>query len=131
MWTQFYDMHSGGGSKEKYELIYIEAPQSEAEIIFYNRFGHNPNRITCTCCGNDYSISEDESLAQLTAFHRNCDYDSSLKQYVEKPNTRYGNNQLISLNDYIKQEDVLVIKSEEIKSDERLGQLPEQGYIWH
>ena len=131
MWTQFYDMHSGGGSKEKYELIYIEAPQSEAEIIFYNRFGHNPNRVSCTCCGNDYSISEDESLGQLTAFHRNCDFDSGLGRYVELPNTRYGNKEIVTLAQYMQQSDVLIIKSEDIKAVERIGELPAQGYIWH
>jgi len=59
MWTRFYDMHSGGGAKEKWELIFIEAPEDEAISIFYNRFGHNPNRVSCTCCGADYSIYED------------------------------------------------------------------------
>jgi len=51
------DMHSGGDLKEKWQYIYIEAPEEEAKVIFYNRFGHNPNRVTCTCCGKDYSIS--------------------------------------------------------------------------
>lgn len=72
MWTGFMDMHSGGDSKEQWEYIYIEAPQNEAEIIFYNRFGHNPNRVTCTCCHEDYKTSENESLAQLTGYQRGC-----------------------------------------------------------
>ena len=29
MWTLFWDMHSGGGSKEKWTMIYIEAPEDE------------------------------------------------------------------------------------------------------
>lgn len=63
MWTEFMDMHSGGGTKEEpYEYIFIEAPREEAIIIFYNRFGHNPERVTCTCCGDDYSITEYETL---------------------------------------------------------------------
>ena len=74
VWTRFMDMHSGGGTKEPpYEYIYIEAPESEARVIFYNRFGHNPERVTCSCCGDDYSISEEETLQQITAFERNCD----------------------------------------------------------
>lgn len=72
MWTLFWDMNSGGGRKEKWPQIYIEAPEDEAKVIFYNRFGHNPERVTCTCCGQDYSISSDRSLEQLSAFHRGC-----------------------------------------------------------
>ena len=45
-WTNFHDMYSGGGLKEKpYTYIYIEAPEVEARTIFYNRFGHNPDRV--------------------------------------------------------------------------------------
>ena len=73
MWTRFWDMHSGGSLKEKpYSHIYIEAPKEEACLIFFNRYGHNPNRVTCTCCGEDYSIDTHESLAQLTGFERGC-----------------------------------------------------------
>jgi hypothetical protein len=72
-WTQFWDMHSGGGQKEeKWSMIYIEAPIDEAKVIFYNRFGHNPERVTCTCCGEDYSISESKWFSQLSGFHRGC-----------------------------------------------------------
>ena len=72
MWTRFMDMHSGGGQKEDWAKIYIAAPEDEAIIIFYNRFGHSPKRVSCTCCGEDYSISEHENLAQLTGYDRNC-----------------------------------------------------------
>jgi hypothetical protein len=128
-WTQFWDMHSGGGSKEKWEHIYINAPEKEAKIIFYNRFGHNPDRITCTCCGNDYSISEGESLAQMTAFHRGCDYVAG--EYVEVPDTKYDENKkLITLEDYLKSKDVHVIYDKDISPQERIGEVPEQGYVW-
>ena len=60
------DMHSGGKCKEEpFEHIYIEAPQEEAELIFFNRYGHNPNRVSCTCCGEDYNISEDMGTQYL------------------------------------------------------------------
>lgn len=73
MFTQFWDMHSGGGTKEEpYDMIFIEAPLEEAKIIFYNRFGHNPERVTCTCCGEDYSIDEYITLKRATAYHRGC-----------------------------------------------------------
>lgn len=58
-WTQFWDMHSGGGLKEEpYNMIYIEAPEDVAKTIFFNKFGHNPERVSCTCCGDDYGIYE-------------------------------------------------------------------------
>ena len=74
-WTHFHDMHSGGGLKiEPYSHIFIEAPQEEAELVFYNRFGRNPHRVTCSCCGEDYSVSEETTLEQATAYHRGCDF---------------------------------------------------------
>lgn len=73
-WTHFWDMHSGGGQKAPWQHIYIEAPEAEAKVIFYNRFGHNPERVTCTCCGNDYSVSEAETLAEASGYQRGCDY---------------------------------------------------------
>lgn len=69
-WTQFMDMHSGGPQKEQFAYCYIEAPEDEAKRVFYARFGHNPDRVSCTCCGSDYSISEYESLEQATAYNR-------------------------------------------------------------
>lgn len=158
MWTQFWDMHSGGGTKEApYEKIYIEAPEKEAKVIFYNRFGHNPERVTCTCCGDDYSISEEETLEQLTAYHRNCDYAYFDKNGKEVPKNEawvsgkglkkgYSNGYVerakvydfdksykvehIPLSDYVKQKDVLVIYAKDIKPNERIGEVPEQGYVW-
>ena len=108
MFTLFYDMHSGGGLKEgTYQFIVIEAPQEEAEVIFQNRFGHNPNRVSCTCCGSDYSIDTGESLADL--YH--------IKKSYER--------------DYIDVEgDYLLIRAHEIKPEERTGELREQGYVW-
>lgn len=57
-WTQFFDLCSGGSEKERWGIIYIEAPEDEARVIFYNRFGHSPDRVTCACCGSDYSVYE-------------------------------------------------------------------------
>lgn len=96
--THFWDMHSGGSQKLDWDKIVIEAPQAEAEIVFYNRFNRNPNRVTCSCCGSDYSISEFDSLA-------------------EAENYQKGNS-------------LLVIKSDEIKDSERVGDVPSEGYVW-
>lgn len=129
MWTQFWDMHSGGSQKLEWTKIYIEADEDEAKIIFYNMFGRNPNRITCTCCGDDYSISSDESLAQLTGYHRNCAYKGH--KYIEKPNRTYNKNaQLIKLKDYVMRDDVMVVYKSAIEDAHRIGTVPEQGYVW-
>ena len=141
------DMHSGGGTKEPpYEYIYIEAPREEAELVFYHRFGHNPHRVTCTCCGEDYEISEGGDLKQLTGYNRGCawlvpidkDQHKSLGcielgedippgYTARKPSY----DEYITLEQYLAKFNVLVIRAEEISPEERVGQLPEEGYIWH
>lgn len=146
-WTLFWDMHSGGGTKEKdYDKIYIEAPETEAEVIFYNRFGHSPRRVSCTRCGDHYSISEEESLEQLSAFHRGCDgsYVNEKGEKVSeeeawvfrggvKPGYSYKyfeTSNSIPLEKYLKQNEVLVIYDIDINDNERVGEVPEQGYVW-
>lgn len=120
-WTRFMDMSSGGSTKEPpYEYIYIEAPEAEAKVIFYNRFGHNPERVTCTCCGEDYSISEEPSLAQASA------YDRNEPSYTARPTPP----PVLTVEEYQAKPEVLVIPASEISDDERLGDVPEQGYIW-
>ena len=141
MWTQFWDMNSGGGTKEPQSQIYIEAPEDEACRVFYNRFGHSPHRVSCTCCGADYSVSEEPTLREITGYQRNCDYvtDPSGKEscYFEpdvvspkgwKVDPGYGDH--VPLEDYVQQDDVLVIREDEIADHERMGEIPEQGYVW-
>lgn len=132
MWTRFMDMHSGGRLKEKNaEYIFIEAPENEAKVIFYNRFGHNPERVSCTCCGDDYSISEEADLAQATAFERGCAYDKDAKAYVERSESpKRSWRPYKSVDEYLKDAKTLIIKADEIKSEERKGSVPEQGYVW-
>lgn len=128
MWTCFWDMHSGGGKKEQWSMIYIEAPEEEAKVIFYNRFGHNPEHVTCKCCGEDYSIDEWESLEDATGFHRGCTYDRSLNKYIDKPNLgAYPKYQ--TLDEYLKSDDVLAISADEIKDEERVGEVFDEGYV--
>jgi hypothetical protein len=121
MFTRFWDMHSGGSLKEKWQMIYIEAPESEAKIIFYNRFGHHPYRITCSCCGEDYSINECDTLKEATAFHRGCDWND--EGYIESP--RAG-HQYQTIEQYQENSDVLIIRKKDITSEEREGTLPEE-----
>ena len=100
MWTAFMDMHSGGGTKEgSFERIYIEAPEEEAHVIFYNRFGHSPSRVSCTCCGEDYSTTMYDTLEEAMA------------SAGARP--------------------TLVIPASDIRAAERVGTVPEQGYVWH
>lgn len=127
-WTHFWDMHSGGSQKEEWHHIFIEAPEHEAEIIFQNRFGHNPHRVTCTCCGSDYSVSEEDDLLQATGYHRNCVY-SSEKGYMEAPSGKaYCPYQ--TLEEFEERDDVLIIPAGDIKPEEREGSLRQQGYVW-
>jgi len=137
------DMASGGGRKEKgLDYIYIEAPEEEAKVIFYNRFGHNPDRVSCTCCGADYSISSEEDLAQITAFERGCrmanfdrfgnevdDYKKGVMHlYVEAQGAHYRPYQ--TLEEWQLSSKALFIHASEIKPEEREGEVPEQGYVW-
>lgn len=160
-WTQFMDMHSGGGTKEEpYQHIYIEAPEDEAKTIFYNRFGHSPDRVTCTCCGSDYSVSESPTLRQATAYERNCraletprnpetgryqqpddpwfqehyylepGEESEARQRGYKLSDWPTHGAHITLEEYVARGSVLVIAASEIKDDERTGEVPSQGYVW-
>jgi hypothetical protein len=128
MWTKFWDMHSGGSQKEEQQFIFIEASEDEAKAIFYNRFGHNPERVTCTCCGDDYSISEDESLEQITAYHRNCAYGEN--GYLEYQNTEYPLGNYQTLEQFLSGKTAIAIYANEIKPEEKIGDVPEQGYVW-
>jgi hypothetical protein len=84
VWTRFYDMNSGGGQKLDWGVIFIEAPVDEAEALFVERFGRDPQHVTCDCCGSDYSICEYNTLAEATAFERGCDWDSAARRFIEQ-----------------------------------------------
>lgn len=151
--TRFMDMHSGGGTKEPpYQYIYIEAPEDEACRIFYGRFGHNPERVTCTCCGEDYSISEVGTLEEATAYERGCAYvyrrpdGSECPQwegwvvgngrakgytagYEERPSGESW-KKYKTLDQYLASDSVLVIQADQIKPEWRVSDVPEQGYVW-
>jgi hypothetical protein len=136
------DMSSGGGCKEDFSYLYIEAPEDEAISIFYSRFGHNPNRVSCTCCGQDYSISCDEDLGQLTGYDRRCISASNGKEHKYFENKEdipegwkmyeynYNTCPAQSLKEYLSEDHVKVIYKDEIKSEERHAHVPEQGYVW-
>lgn len=155
LWTCFMDMHSGGGLKEDYSYIYIQAPQDEAEVIFYNLFGHSPNRVTCTCCGEDYSIGEHKSFADASGFERGCkslmpQRDPDTKKYIplpediktyweadEEPPAGFEFDERFSIHAeyfpvdaYLKHKDVKVVFAEDIPDSAREGEVPQEGYVW-
>lgn len=155
MWTHFMDMHSGGGQKLDWAHIFIEAPEAEAKVIFYNRFKRNPERVTCTCCGEDYSISESADLAQATAFERGCDYayvlpDGTEKtdedwqslpldqrrelgqhgRYIERKSRRFAFHEYQTLEDYMKRADVHFIPASHVEPYEKTGDVPAEGFVW-
>jgi hypothetical protein len=143
-WTQFWDMHSGGGLKEDpYHYIYIEAPEWEARLIFYNKFGHSPDRVSCTCCGEDYSIDEHESLFQATGYHRHCWYAHRGRKgkYVAPGKVPKGwkcdrkpvgipSDKYQTMKEYEARKDVLIIRKKDIRPCWRKGEVPQEGYVW-
>jgi hypothetical protein len=128
-WTRFWDMHSGSGLKEQAAHIYIEAPEYEARSVFFSRFGHDPDRVSCTCCGPDYMVSEGDDIAQLTAFHRGCAEDEATGLYVERWDGKSW-APYMTLDEYGKREDVLIILARDIEPAERTVDVPRQGYVW-
>jgi len=124
VWTYFRDSHTGGriklsvldsmGKSHEIEDIYIEAPKAEASVVFFNRFGINPEQISCTCCGDDYMI-DDEA---------NESYIDGIDDF-EDDGFRTG---CLSRNFGRKK---IVIKSYDIAPHEREGHLPVSGWVWH
>jgi hypothetical protein len=124
------DMHSGGGQKLSHAKILIEASEAEAEIIFQNRFGRNPHRVTCTCCGPDYSITESATLEDATGYDRGCLWSSELDRYVDEPDASYRGKRYQTLDQYLASDAALVIRKDEIKPEERIGDLHLEGWVW-
>jgi hypothetical protein len=130
-WTRFWDMNSGGRQKEKWDMIYIEASREIAERVFYARFGHNPNRVTCTCCGSDYSIDEEASLEEATGYQRGCKWSDKKSCYVEEQNDKSYARKYQTLESYLKDnKGVLIIYASDIKENETIYDPPEEGYVW-
>lgn len=131
MWTLFWDMHSGGGTKEgDYDKIYIEAPKKEAVNIFYRKFHHSPFRVSCTCCGEDYTLSESKSLEDASAYHRDCKFDKETDGYTEESEGK-SYSHYKTIEEYCNLPNVLIIRKEDITDREREEvDIPEEGYVW-
>ena len=71
MWTKFYDMHSGGDAKTEWEVIVFEAKKKDAIKYANWKWGIHPDNVTCTCCGEDFSVSTYETLDDAVKFQLN------------------------------------------------------------
>lgn len=151
MWTRFMDMHSGGGTKlvingQKKQLIFIEAPEDQAKAVFYARFGHNPERVSCTCCGEDYSIQSEDTFVQASAWDRGCEYVESIElrnegRYIERGQpipegfqpSRFSApvaREYRTVTEFLQDPEIFVIPADSITVDERNASVPQQGYVW-
>lgn len=59
-WTRFYDLHGGGGRKTDFNEIWIEADRDDAIRIFEEKLDYDPTTSSCSCCGPDFSIGEED-----------------------------------------------------------------------
>ena len=145
MWTHFWDMHSGGRQKLAWGHIYIEADEKTAKSVFYARFDRNPDRVTCTCCGGDYNVDEYATLQEATAYQRGCAWDKETGNYAEHVGPETYARKYMTLEDYEalgratddndNDDDpiagrVLIIRKDEITPEQKLRDVPQQGYVW-
>lgn len=157
--TLFWDTHSHGTQKEKWSKIYIEAPEDIARKVFFAKFQHNADRVSCTCCGPDYSVSEDDTFAEASAYHRNVPHaynpknkdeygdiepgESLPKGWVWGESTlikakcqRFENGRFddtMSVEYYLRNGDCLFIDKKEVEDIlSQVGQvdIPRQGWVW-
>lgn len=153
-WTLFWDMHSGGGTKvAPWDKIYVEAPEDDARTFFQRRFDRDPDHVTCDCCGPDYAVSQEESLAQVSGYHRNLrcvetkrgpdgrymndDPNVRYLEEGEEPPEGYGICQIstiarryhkpLTLEEYEAQPEVLIVRRDEVLSVLRMNKATEGG----
>jgi hypothetical protein len=83
--TRFMDMHSGGHLKTPYTHIYIDEPIGEAIRTFKELFKHDPDNVTCKCCGEDFIYEEYSSLEEATAYDRDCKWTGKKYDLKDAP----------------------------------------------
>jgi hypothetical protein len=105
MWTEFWDMHSGGSLKTPFHYIYIEAPMEKAIVVFQNVFKISPLETACECCGRNFAIDGSPSMEEATKFHRK------------------GRSVLQSLEDFEKSSDVKIIREKDLKPEDFEGEI--------
>lgn len=139
-WTLFWDMHSGGGQKLDWGLIFIEAPEAEAASVFYTKFRRDPHCMTCSCCGDDYAISESPTLEEASGYHRGLrfvDLGHGEGRYLEPdevaPEGRISTSWRgvgQTLDEWLARGEAKVVWAFEITDAERTAEVPRRGYIW-
>jgi len=115
MWTKFYDMHSGGDAKTEWEVIVFEAKKKDAIKYANWKWGIHPDNVTCTCCGEDFSVSTYETLEQAVEFH--------LEWGVHE-----GKPTELALRN-----DILVVPASELEETRKLWKkhtITRKGYVW-
>lgn len=97
-WYRYMDMSSGGGQKTEWGHIYVEAnTRGEADAVFEDRTGRSPYYVTCSCCGEDYSVTEDDTLEEAS------EYDRRDKRNPVR---------FVPVDEYAARPDVLIIRKE-------------------
>jgi len=122
--TKFHDMHSGGKLKTDYDHIYIEAPREQAIEFFKSWFNRRPRNVTCSCCGEDFSVTQYEDLAQATAYERNCrfervDGEQGGGHWVEEPDT-WSNGEkkdYSTVQEYLGQQNIAFFSVEDVENE--------------
>jgi hypothetical protein len=103
-------MSSGGGTKvDNYDYILIEADsERQGRDIFEERFDRDPENVTCSCCGSDYSIQGYDTLEEASAYDRHCEY---IREGADKGYDL--STAKVTIEDYEAREDVLIIRKEQ------------------
>lgn len=108
-WTIFEDAYADGKLKFKdYEWIIVEGSEETALPLFMKMTKVDPKRVTCTCCGQHFSIREYDSVFQATGFQRSCQYDKELKSYVEQEDD-FVIAHYKTLETFLEEDNVLII----------------------
>jgi len=140
-------------SERSNDFLRLEDQVGNIQNNYCAKCTRNPNRVTCTCCGEDYSVSEHENLEQATAYERECRsawfdkhgkeipqeeawvpgkgcVDGAYGKYVEEQRVEYSHDPYRTLEEYLKDPSALFIFAKDIKPSEQKGQLRKEGYVW-
>ena len=84
IWTHIWDMHGGGNTKTDCHHIFIQPNEEDAMRWANWKWSIHPYDVTCSCCGNDFSIDEGQ-LGDLAAFHftKSDEYDKKLPHDIK------------------------------------------------
>lgn len=135
--TQFHDMHSGGIQTTEYAHIFVELPEDAAIGWFRDRFGENPLRVRCHCCGPNFSVTQGPDLRQATAYERNCQFvkvegESGGGHYIEEEDTRFTfGGDHIPFEEYVENAEdhgALIVTADELPNELRDEATTEGGF---